>query len=65
MKRCRKCVDCRTLTHHWVEECRGNHDYECKHCSAIGELCPHCVGDGCDACRGEGVVRVQSRRGLA
>ncbi len=53
---CRRCSDCRDSRHHWLPVCQPQHDYDCKHCDAIGRECPECCGEGCDNCKGEGVL---------
>lgn len=53
---CRRCGDCRDARHHWVDEMEVTH--RCKHCGALGSVCPECMGEGCDACGEEGVTEV-------
>jgi hypothetical protein len=60
---CKRCSDCRNASHHWLADPQddGRFNYVCKHCCAVGKVCPTCDGAGCYYCRGEGVVFVGTR----
>lgn len=51
--KCRRCTECPTAPHHWIESMFATDDdewqpgdYGCKHCDARGVMCPLCGGDG-------------------
>jgi hypothetical protein len=54
---CRRCSECDGYSHHWLpngsfgDEREENNEaaFECKHCNALGDECPDCLGDGCVA----------------
>lgn len=64
---CRRCSVCAGMDHHWMEDVEESdppaYTYRCKHCPALGDLCPDCdnaYGDeeDCDRCDKSGVVHV-------
>lgn len=71
--KCRRCSECRSNSHHWIEDIDDNDppafDYSCKHCEQKGHECPACYGFGnsemdgsgkqCKACNAEGVLPVE------
>ncbi len=57
---CRRCSECRGMTHHWMEnlEAEEEGEFVCKHCGQVGIACKSCDVAGCDVCNREGVVPV-------
>jgi hypothetical protein len=62
---CPRCSDCVGYTHHWMPDSMDPEDEEyepgdfaCKHCDQRGDECPECLGEGCKACDGEGVIPI-------
>lgn len=58
---CRWCSECEGSFHHWMF---NGYEYVCKHCSAKGDECSTCFGEGiepgtadefCGGCDGEGI----------
>lgn len=50
---CRRCADCRGMSHHWTPDPLAYDDdefepgdYACKHCDQRGDDCPDCGGVG-------------------
>lgn len=63
-EQCPRCSECPGSSHHWLDcfdddedDINSPHSHACKHCSAVGNECDECDGEGCEACDGEGVVR--------
>jgi hypothetical protein len=68
MAACRRCSECATSSHHWIEDWdpATQTEFGCKHCGLRGVACPDCGGDGCgvngddaplcEQCQGEGVL---------
>lgn len=61
--KCRRCSECKGMSHHWIADPRSPDDaewqpgdYGCKHCDVRGDACENCGEDGCPACDYEAVV---------
>lgn len=54
--KCRRCVECADMSHHWLpnsDYCddfepteRSEFEYVCKHCGMLGRECHGCYGSG-------------------
>lgn len=56
---CRRCGDCRGMTHHWMENPDfGNDPSDAEHPVNVTHLCKHCdaTGSECERCEGQGMV---------
>lgn len=61
---CRRCSVCEDMAHHWLEDIDEadppTYVYVCKHCDAVGDMCPECMDeDGehdCEVCHGTTVI---------